>query len=112
MPDELIRSVKEIVSLLVNRDYDEVVRITHGIRLDAAAIESAIADYGHSLAAPPSQAYDNIDIVPIRNAITSSWSVRMNLWTVDEGLSDLSIELTIKDIGSGLAVEIDDIHVL
>ena len=40
------------------------------------------------------------------------WSVRMDLWTAEEGRSDLSLELTIIESGRGYTVELDDIHVL
>jgi hypothetical protein len=36
----------------------------------------------------------------------------MSLWTVEEGRSDLSLELTVAESGDGYLIEVDDIHVL
>jgi hypothetical protein len=49
----------------------------------------------------------------VTNATEPTWSVRFDLWTVEEGRSDLSIEMTLIDRGDrDLAVEIDNVHVL
>jgi len=104
-------TVSNFVELLVNKQYSEIERITSGIRLPAKEIEAAIRDYGLLLIIPPLSEYNNLDIIAIKSP-TPSWSVRMNLWTQDEGKSDLTIELTIKEKGSTFSVELDDIHVL
>jgi hypothetical protein len=107
----IIDMVSNIIELLVNKQYSEIERITSGTRLPAKEIEAAIRDYGHLLIIPPLSEYNNLDIIAIKST-TPSWSVRMNLWTQDEGKSDLTIELTIKEKGSTFSVELDDIHVL
>jgi hypothetical protein len=112
MTKNLTTPVRQIVALLVTKDYDQIVRLTGGQRLDAAAIESAIRDYGRTIVLPPDTAIHNLDVVCVQNAHPPRWSVRMPLWTAEEGRSDLSVELTIIEDGGGYVVELDDIHVL
>lgn len=36
----------------------------------------------------------------------------MPLWTIEEGRSDLSLELTLVENDKTISIELDDIHVL
>lgn len=109
--DQLIKEkTKHVIQMLVNGDYDEVVRFTNGARLPKEEIEYAISDYGCSLVIPPEEAYDELDIIEVDNPIQREWSVRSPLWTKEEGRSDLSIELSmIEETGKGLRVELDNL---
>ena len=112
MTKNLIAPVRQIVELLGAKDYDQIVRTTGGQRLDAAAIEAAIRGYGKTLVSPPDSIYDHLDAIRVQNIHPPRWSVRVGLWTADEGRSDLSVELTVIEDESGYVIELDDIHVL
>jgi len=104
---------RHIIRMIVNGEYDEVVELTNGIRLPKEEIVYAISDYGFSLVNPPEVAYECLDVVEITNSSHREWSVRMPLWTIEEGRSDLSIEFTmIEVIGKWLRVELDNISIL
>lgn len=111
MTKNLTSPVRQIINLLVTREYDAIVGITGGQRLDAAAIESAILGYGKTLVLPPDRAFDQLAVVRVENALPPRWSIRMGLWTAEEGRSDLSVELTVIDNNGEYVVELDDIHV-
>ena len=113
MNDKIKNTIFQIISLLVNRRYDEIVKMTKGVRLQAFHIKDAIDEYGKTLAQPPQDAYENLDIIEIENTTPKKWSVRFDLWTEEEGRSDLSIELTLIDAtGDFMEVELDNIHTL
>jgi hypothetical protein len=104
--------VKSVVDLLVAGKYEQLEKLTAGTRLNADDMAGAVREYGRVLVAPPEHTYEGLDVVQVRNASSPRWSVRMSLWTAEEGRSDLSLELTVMEIGRGYAVEVDDIHVL
>jgi hypothetical protein len=106
------RAVKSIVDLLVARKYEQLEQPASGTRLSAGDMAEAVRQYGRVLVSPPEEAYESLDVIQVRNALPPRWSVRVNLWTAEEGRSDLSLELTVTESGGGYAVEIDDIHVL
>ena len=55
----------------------------------------------------------NIDAIEITEADPKSWSVRYDLWTEEEGRSDLSLEVTLIESDNKLMrVELNNIHVL
>jgi hypothetical protein len=116
MPDihqRILLVIREIVSLLVQGNFESVQRLSKGIRLTAEEMRDAIEEYGRQLVMPPSEAFESLDVVKVDDVEPQRWSVRFDLWTKKEGRSDLSLELTlIERTGESLDVEIDDIHVL
>jgi len=105
-------TVKTVVGLLVAGKYQELEDLTSGTRLSAEDMGGAIRQHGRALVTPPEQAYEELDVVEVRDASPPRWSVRMNLWTAEEGRSDLSLELTVIHTEPSYTVELDDIHVL
>lgn len=106
-------TINKIIELLVQRKYQELERLCRGCRLTAVEIEQAIHDYNCELITPPDIDFESIDIIEITNSSPRAWSVRYDLWTKEEGRSDLSLEATLIDNGDNfLTVEIDNIHVL
>ncbi len=112
MKTTLDTPIRHVIELLVQKKFSEIVNLTGGTRLDATSIHNALSDYGRTLVMPPDDAYKNMDVIAIKDATPPRWSVRMNLWTVEEGMSDLSIELTVTESGDDFAIELDDIQVL
>ena len=105
-------TVKNVVNLLVAEKYRALEALTSAKRFTAEDIARTVTQYGRVLSSPPEQAYEELDVIKIQNASVPKWSVRMGLWTLEDGRSDLSIELTLIQNDRGYAVELDDIHVL
>jgi len=56
---------------------------------------------------------DNLDVNEIEGAIPRAWWVLVDLWTVEEGRSDLTLEIRLTDTGGELYdIEINNLHVL
>jgi hypothetical protein len=104
---QVLDTVNQILQLLVNCDYDAIEKVSNGVRLSATEIKQAVDQYGRSLEMPPEDS--ELDIVEIEGG--KGWSVRCDLWTKEEGRSDLTLELTIVN-ENNFRVEVDDIHVL
>lgn len=106
-------TTKHVVQLLIERKYDELESLSKGIRLKAEEIEVAIREYGRHLTIPSESQYSNLDVIEILGSNPRAWSVRFDLWTEEEGRSDLSLELTLIEVpGPMLQVEVDNLHVL
>lgn len=97
---------------MVESQFERIEALTHGVRLPAVQIETAVKQYGRTLVQPPSEAYELMDVVEVHGAKPNRWSIVMPLWTKEEGRSDLSIEVTVIKETSGFKIELDDIHVL
>jgi hypothetical protein len=109
----LIALLKQLVAWLVNGDFAAAEARCEGVRLSADAMKKAIEEYGRRLVMPPEESFANPDAVRVTNADRPTWSVRVDLWTKEEGRSDLSVECTICERDDqSLDLEIDDIHVL
>lgn len=112
-PEKLRKTVVHVQRLLVNGDYGELERVTGGSRLSKEEMEEAVADYGRQLVMPPEPEIGVRSIVQIQDAVPPQWSIYVDLWTKEEGRSDLTLEITLSDLPGDLyAVEVDGIHVL
>jgi len=104
--------VRRIVSLLVIGNYQELEKLSNGVHLDATSIKRAVLDYGRTLVEPPEDA-QFLEWYPISKSSTPAWSVDVTLFSAQEGRSDLTLTLTIRENGpEKYHVEIDDLHVL
>lgn len=107
------KTLKYILTLFFKKDYRALEELTNGVRLSKEDIEMAINDYDAIIIMPPSSVYENLDIIEIQNSNPKAWSVRFDLWTEEEGESDLSLELTFIESNHELYnIEIDNIHVM
>jgi hypothetical protein len=105
--------VGQVLEYLVASDYAAIEQLTRGRRLTESMLRSAIEDYGRTLVMPPPSCLATLDVVSISGARPAAWSVRVDLWTAEEGRSDLSLECTISARPEGgLSIEVDNLHVL
>lgn len=97
----------------MREDYAGLAELTDGKRLKAEHIESGVKEYGRTLVKPPEQAYDYVDVVYVEDSSPPQYSIRFALFTCEEGRSDLELQATLIDDGSGatMKVEIDGILV-
>jgi hypothetical protein len=106
------QQVHRVYDLLVQGDYAELERLTAGVRLNAAEMEVAVSSYPFALKPWPDEQHLPLDVVEVKNAKRRTWSVVAPAFTLEEGRSDLSMELTLVEAGPHrFTVELDNIHV-
>ena len=106
-------AVEDIYGHLVRGEYDELSIMTGGVRLGAAEIERSVRDYRFTIAAWPNAGDLPIDVVEINDASPRAWSVQATAYTLEEGRSDLTVEMTLVQTEAGqFRVELDNLHVL
>jgi len=114
MTDQRIREVvRSVVGLLARRDYEALQRLSRGRRLTATELRQAVEEYGRTIIMPPDEAFEDLDVVDVDAPSPMRHGVRFDLWTAQEGRSDLTLEMTITDVGAdSYDLQIDDLHVL
>jgi len=75
-------------------------------------IAAAVNAYGRTLINPPVEVFEKLDAIQITGAVPPAWSVRVDLWTAEEGRSDLTMKLTVVQNGKHYDIELDDLRVL
>lgn len=105
-------AITAIAQLLVAGDYRAVERMTDGRRLTAEQIEQAVLDYGNTLVPLPPEALDQAEVYPFEGD-PGSCVAEVDLWTREEGRSDLTLEVMLesRDDG-GYDVSVRNIHVM
>jgi len=108
----LAEVVKSLVGLLVAGEWPQLGRLVSGSRLSIDDIRAVVADYGRTLTMPPHEVFDQLDVVDIVATSQRTVSVRVPLWTQEEGRSDLELVLTITEVADGLwQAHVDDLLV-
>ena len=109
-PDSVTTTARHLHDLLAARRYDEMESICAGIRLSADEIAEAISDYGCEVANTPSEL--QLDVLRI-TTIHNGWAVDIPVFTLEEGRSDLTLQVTMTESGGPVCnVELDNFHVL
>jgi hypothetical protein len=109
--DQIRSIVIDLLVLLADGDYESIMERCGGSRLNGDDLQAAIRDYGRKVIAPPGD-YAHVNMGEVEAATVPTWWVVADLWTEEEGRSDLSLELTIAFAPSGPVIEIDNLHVL
>ena len=107
------QAVRTATTLLAEGAYEVLEVMTRGRRLSADEMRSAVHEYGATLVPLPEPALDELDVVQVTGSALPTFDVVVDLWSYEEGRSDLSLELRLTDRFDGAHdVEILDIHTL
>jgi hypothetical protein len=108
-------AVREVVALLAQRKYAALERLSGGVRLSATQLRTAVREYGRRIVVPPVEFTPPLDVVEVLpgRAARRSWSIDVELWTLEQGPSDLTLQLTVREGQAGrYVIELDGLHVL
>ncbi len=101
----------DLLVLLADGDYESIMERCPASRITGDDLRTAVRDYGRRVIAPPAD-YAHVNMGEVEEAAVPTWWVVADLWTEEEGRSDLSLELTIAFAPGGPVIEIDNLHVL
>ena len=105
-------AIRSIVYCLVTRQFHLLEEDGRIGRLTKAELAEGIDEYGRTLTELPEQAWDFGDTFELQGNV-NAWTVDVNLWTEEEGRSDLTLSLAIFKLGDGsIFAKIEDLHVL
>jgi len=111
--EKLHRTVKMVINLLADKKHKEIEQLCKGVRLNAEDIEYAVKEYGMEIIPLPMEGYEKLDIIEVTDSDPKEWSVNVPIYTSEEGMSDLTLELSLIDNSSEIyRVEVDNLHVL
>jgi len=111
VPSILVPALNSLVHELVAGNYARLESDGRAGRLTARMLGQAVAEYGHILVDVPNEAFEVGRAYAIKGE-SLCWAVDLPLWTVDEGRSDLTLQVTARSTPDGVLMRIDDLHVL
>lgn len=94
--EKLHNTVKRVTDLLAKEKYKEIESLCNGVQLDAEELAYAAKDYGMEILPLPKEGYEKLDIIEVTNSNPKEWSVYVPIYTSEEGMSDLTLELFIN----------------
>ncbi|MCA9802287.1 MAG: hypothetical protein KC777_09885 [Cyanobacteria bacterium HKST-UBA02] len=124
--ESIQRLLREVVSLLVAKEWDKLCRIVPGWRDNSEGILEQLDLFPFELVLPPEEAfqavsYEDTLILPtgwefpcleIIKVTDSEWCIDYFLWTEEEGMSELALRLSFVQDGGVMKVKsFDDLLV-
>lgn len=110
VPTQLLDPLKDLVHELVLGRFSNLERDGRSGRVTAEELERAVRDYGRILVDPPEESFVNADAYATEE--NREWAIDVDLWTQEEGRSDLTLSVTARVVDGKVQLAIDDLHVL
>lgn len=112
--NRLMDTALRLTQLLVDEEYTTIERLSDGEGLNAAQLSEAVEDYGRHLMMPPDEEFETlVHVYPVEGAEHPEWNIDIDLWTEEEGQSDLTLQVNIVESAPAQwRLRIEDLHVL
>ena len=110
VPTEWRATISNIIERFANGDFElrnDVEGVLPVSSSDASLIEKSIKAYGDRLVSLPHETWKT----SIYQATVGGWEVLVDLYTEDEGASDLVLFLLVKEASSNYSFEVQSVHV-
>jgi hypothetical protein len=107
----VIQALKSLIRELVSQNFAQLEVDGRAGRLKAEELAAAVTQYGRTLIDVPDEALEALDIYAIADRV-DVLRTDIDLWTAEEGRSDLTLSVTIQTSANDTRVFIDDLHVL
>jgi hypothetical protein len=113
VPERFRGVIADVVARVADGDYAGLKRdgIDPHPDADLSMWIREYGDRGATVVRLPEAAWEFAEAFPAEG-VPGTWFVVVDLWTAEEGHSDLSMEATVREVGDGVVVTIDDLHVL
>ena len=111
LPPELKSAIVELVGDLVAGRYVELASDGRIGRLTADELAETIRRYGRTLIPLPDDTWSFVQVYPI-NGDANALVLDVDMFTSEEGRSDLTLSLSARRDGDDWIIGIDDLHVL
>jgi len=113
VPKEVIDAAKRVVASITAGEFVELEAGGQARRVPAQAIQRVITEYGRTFVPHPDDAsfmagFDAVQVqgLPLR------WQLLVDLWTVEESRSDLTLCLEAMLVDNEVSIEITDLRVM
>ncbi len=104
-------ALRDLIQMLASGRYEELARDGRAGRLTADELRQAVTRYGRTLVAQPDAELKQLQIYQI-DGHPDRLTFDIDLWTQEQGPSDLTLSGTIDLKAGAPLVKIDDLHVL
>jgi hypothetical protein len=112
-PESFLSVIRAVIDFLAAEDYEGALEAAPTTRMSAQDLANSINEYGARLVPTPEYGLRQLDMTRVTTAEIPTWHVVAPIWTVEEGRSDLSLELWVRHLGRGLySAELLNLHVL
>ncbi|WP_122468838.1 DUF7668 domain-containing protein [Pseudomonas viridiflava] len=102
--------IRDLLEALAHNDFTKISINNWYGRLNKEDIETRISEYGRTLTPPPDSFMEKAYIYNYEDG--SGLKIDVPLWTIEEGISDLTLSLELIHEGDNEKLQMSDLHVL
>jgi len=111
VPERFRPVIKDLVHELVVSNYSGLETDGRAGLFSAERLHEVVTDYSPcTFIDLPDEVWEQADAYYIERR--GYWAVDVPLWTVEEGRSDLTLQVTIHETDDGFNIAIENLHVL
>lgn len=119
--EKMIATVRYVMSLLVEGEYNQIETLTSGVRMSALELKEEVEGNEQKLVMPPDSFFERIYksednhfvVIEIEDAVLPQWHVTVDLWTDQDEFADISLEMVVTESNETIYdVQIDNLHML
>lgn len=111
LPPQAISVIQDTVACLASGNYYVLENDGRAGRLDAQQINYAITKYGKQLTVIPLDELAQLESCIVDSQAVPTFAVDIDLWTIEEGKSDLTLSIWLTEVDHEYRLEILDIRV-
>ena len=111
LPAFLLPHVREVVRELAAGNYEGLEADGRAGRLTAGQLREAVEHYGRTFVELPEEGLQYVWVYEQKGR-ENLWRVDVDLWTAEEGRSDLTLSMLLEKTGDGVRVSVENLHVL
>lgn len=111
MPKYIIPTIQSLLDQIIAGNFKELESDGRSGRLSALGIEKAIINYGNKLVPIPLKVLESTEVIRVDSS-DELWAVDIDLWTDEQGKSDLTLSLWVRIANGEITSEILDVHVM
>ena len=104
------KALEDVVGLLVRGEWQALADLTDdGVTPDQ--LRERVLSYPATFVMPPPEAYDDVHVYEFGSGSPQVYAVEMDLWSEEEGRSDLQIQIEITQLELETRVTLTNIRV-
>jgi len=111
IPKHIIPALKNLVQDLISGDYSRLESDGRAGRLTAAELREAMESNNHAFIDVPDEEFDAKEAIRV-DLPGEVWAVDLDMWTEEEGRSDLTLSVRVQVYKDRVIPQINDLHVM
>ena len=107
----VIEKIIYLINQIQNKNYNIIRTEPFYSRCNPEDVERVIREYNRTIIEVPIQEIENTEVIKLIKE-KDTFAIDIDLWTIEEGRSDLTLQIIVENNRNKSRIGIEDLHVL